>query len=153
MVVYRIEHHLNSDYGPYCGIKLDADIVQELNTEDEHTLFVHSDDNHPNLIRDSKISNKIEEIRQLDKKGEIFFGFKSVQQYKEWFNSEERKILQAVGFNLVKYEVPDEYVAILSKQLIFIKSKAILISILNVFKTAYKIAINEYGVISVSKYK
>lgn len=44
MVVYRVEHHLDSDYGPYQSIKLDADIVQELSTEDECTLFVHRDD-------------------------------------------------------------------------------------------------------------
>lgn len=154
MVIYRVEHCLDSNQGPYCTMRLSDAIVEELDTYNNYLLFNHTDNNHPNLIFDSTASNKRKDVDLLWKNGEIFFGFKSIKQYKEWFNSKERKILHLVGFNLVKYEVSSRYVVVLSKQLVFIKDIATIIKIIKPGNsTKYELSLDEIGIINVNEKK
>ncbi len=55
-----------------------------------------------------------------------FCGCESLKQLKSWFKGWWKQLRKA-GFSISVYEVPEEFVDIGSEQLLFIKSKAILI--------------------------
>lgn len=47
------------------------------------------------------------------------FGFRTLCQFRRWFNKTERKVLRQYEFKLAKYEVPDHHVSIGGKQVVF----------------------------------
>ena len=114
MFIYRVEHKITKD-GPYNG-------------KHEVPLFAidHNDD-------DIHLSPK-EEIGRDIKRTERC-GFRIKQDYKKWFDWEEREALQARNFHLVKYKVPRKHVTIGILQLIFKNSKGIRVKSFDCVKT------------------
>lgn len=64
----------------------------------------------------------------FDEKPEYVFGFKSLSQYRKWFNDITfRRELEREGFQLNRYEVPDDWFKASNHQAVFVKDKAKLI--------------------------
>lgn len=106
--LYRVEHPI-SKVGPYHK----SDVHDNIST-----MFGRSHDNkksHPNPYMESD--------GKIGMYGDRHSAFSSLEQYKKWFNKQERNIMANNGFQLLELEVPEfDVLTILPKQAVFKKT-------------------------------
>jgi hypothetical protein len=76
------------------------------------------DENTPNPYLD-----KVLKLHMISDK--YFYGFKSLESLKSWFNEKELKLLKKINFTIREYEAKSKYVIHGDKQSVFIPKKKI----------------------------
>jgi hypothetical protein len=89
--IYRIEN--KRGYGPYVS-----------HNQSNWADFTHTgvDENHPGPEKDLSGLNK---LIWLLRTSDLIFGFNSIDQINNWFSSDERRKLFALGYNVVKIKI------------------------------------------------
>lgn len=110
MIVYRLEHKTSGD-GPY---RHDYDRSWR---KGDHAFLKRTPIPQLDILEWEFIELGVAKYR---------FGFKSLKQLSKWFLKTELKELKKRGFVIRKYEVDKEHVLFGSKQVAFLKRKAVL---------------------------
>lgn len=105
MTVYRVEN--KEGKGPYCGSS-----YFDWQTE------IYNSHRNPSPIDDG-IWDSDDYFDNTAYYSRYYYGFKSMEQYINWFNIENRLELLEKGYVLRRYEVPDEWVVEGYKHLAF----------------------------------
>lgn len=93
--------------------------------------FYHFDSNreqHPSPRSDAKLMKSLLESNQRFDTS-LQFGFKSIEQLKNWFNENNRKTLRTHGFYVAIYETNRYYIG--DKQCIFVKKDSTLVDFID----------------------
>ena len=63
--------------------------------------------------------------------GKVYFGFESIDQILDWFSDDELIELYDTGFKISVFDVPDKFVKICRKQVMFILTESSLVKVLS----------------------
>lgn len=122
MYFYRIEHG-KYNTGPY---HLENIPINEVIHSEQYQLGrVHSDDAHPGMWYDCKLTNN--QYAAMD----YYCGFISFEKLIQWFSSEWMQIMHDNGFVLKIYEVKDDCVINGKAQDVFVRSEATIVDIIS----------------------
>ena len=88
-LVYRVEDQ--NHIGPY------RNAYYETLLSCRRVIRRHTNNHHPTPIEDRYIDRFIEDCERC--------GFKDLQQFRNWFNLRDRRLLHSLGFILAVYEV------------------------------------------------
>ena len=103
-IVYRVEHPIDS-FGPYMSMYAIEEFSKHNNDRESH----------PTPTYDGGLSIHL---------GYEYSCFSSLDQLKEWFDTDDRKLLAEDGFNIIIFEVPIDDVIFGSKQGLMDKARA-----------------------------
>jgi hypothetical protein len=113
-IVYRVEHPIDS-LGPYTSMYA----IEEFSKHHNDREF------HPTPIYDEGLSKYSDNVHDLMRYlGYEYSCFSSLDQLKEWFDTDDRKLLAEDGFNIIIFEVPIDDVIFGSKQGLMDKARA-----------------------------
>lgn len=116
--IYRVEGFCGQ--GAYRTYAKDCCTLAQLLTNGEDRCI------HPTPCEDKELSHIWSKLDMTDSREDYYFGFESIESYKQWFYCEEGReeaAREEYGYLMV-YEIDKKYLHIGEKQVIFLMEEA-----------------------------